>query len=106
MYEYDPFSEVMSMLTDEELIEAEKEAADLFFNKYYPGLEGDYYVENMSLVIGDATEEQMRKDALRFGIDPDVYVDVWRDMLIDILEEAFDDILYDTLCNKVESKAR
>lgn len=103
---YDPFGELMSMLTDEELVEAEKEASDLFFSRYYPDLKGNYCVENLSLVIGENSEDVLREDAAKIGIDPDAYVDVWRDMLIDTLEESFDNLLYDVLCRMVERKAR
>ena len=100
----DDLGDLMVRLSDEEQIEAIKEATDHFFNHLLPGLEGKYAVTNLSLTRGDAADEEMKVDADRFGLDPAAYPDHWAQLLMDQLEEAFDEELYDAMERAVTKK--
>jgi hypothetical protein len=101
----DDFGILLSQLNDEEQEAAIKDAGEHFFNIRLPGLQGDYAISNMDLARHGATEEQMRQDATRFGIDPEVYQEgLWKDILMGQLEEAWDEELYDALERKVKNK--
>lgn len=95
---------LMEKLTDEEQQGVLEEATNRFFNKRLPGLEGHYAILNFGIVRGEATDDQMKIDALRFGIDPLVYAEEWRDLLMEQLEERFDEELYDAMLRAVESE--
>lgn len=100
----DDLGDLVVRLSEKEQTEAIKEATDRFFNHRLPGLEGKYAVVNLSLSRGDATDEEMRADARRFGLDPDAYPDHWDQLLMDQLEEAFDEELYDAMERAVAKK--
>jgi len=100
----DEYSPLLEKLSEEEIEEAVKDATDHFFNQRLPGLEGKYSIVNLSLVRGEATEDEMRADAPRFGIDPTAYPDHWQQLLMDQLEEIFDEELFDALQRAVAQK--
>lgn len=102
--EEDEYSPLLEKLSEEEIEEAAKDAADHFFNQRLPGLEGKYSIVDLSLVRGEATEDEMRADAPRFGIDPTAYPDHWQQLLMDQLEEIFDEELFDALQRAVAQK--
>jgi hypothetical protein len=96
----DVFALLLERLTDEQVLAAETEATDRLFNFRFPGLQGEYGVLNRELVRHEATEEQMRQDAARFGLDPTVYQDHWKDMLMEQLSDAWDEEFYDALLKR------
>jgi hypothetical protein len=100
----DEFAPLLERLTEDEVDAATKDATDHFFYHRLPGLEGKYAVVNWALTRGEATEEELKADAGRFGIDPAIYPDHWRDMLMDQLEEIFDEELFDALQRAVARK--
>jgi hypothetical protein len=100
----DEYSPLLEKLSEEEIEEAAKDATDHFFNQRLPGLEGKYAVVDLSLVQGEATEDEMRADVLRFGIDPAAYPEHWKQLLMDQLEEIFDEELFDALQRAVAQK--
>lgn len=100
----DEFAQLMEKLADSEREEAVREAADRFFNVRAPGLKGQYAIINLTLARGEATEEEMRADAERFGIDPEAYPEHWQQILLEQLEEAYDEELFDALQRAVEAK--
>lgn len=100
----DEFAPLLERLSEEEQEEAVKDATDRFFNSRLPGLEGKYAVVNLSLCRGDATDEEMKADAQRFSIDPAIYQEYWQQMLLEQLEEAFDEELFDALQRAVARK--
>ena len=100
----DDLGDLVVRLSEKEQSEAIKEATDRFFNHRLPGLEGKYAVTNLSLTRGDATDEEMKVDADRFGLDPAAYPDHWPQLLMDQLEEAFDEELYDAMVRAVTKK--
>ncbi len=102
--EEDDLGGLVVRLSEKEQSEAIKEATDRFFNRRLPGLEGKYAVVNLSLTRGDATDEEMKVDADRFGLDPAAYPDHWPQLLMDQLEEAFDEELYDAMERAVTKK--
>lgn len=102
----DEFSLLMEKLTDEQILACETAATDRLFNFRFPGLAGRYGIMNRELVRHEATVEQMRQDAARFGIDPAVYQDCWWDMLLEQLSEAWDEEFYEALLAKVQRLER
>jgi len=100
----DEFAPLLEQLSEEEVEKAIEEATDRFFNCRLPGLEGGYAIQNMELVRGQATNEEMQADAVRFGIDPAIYQDHWQQLLMDQLEEIFDEELFDALQRAVARK--
>lgn len=100
----DDFAPLLEKLTEEEIEEAVRDATDRFFNCRLLGLEGKYAVVNLSLTRGLATDEEMQADAVRFGIDPAIYQEHWQQMLMEQLEEIFDEELFDALQRAVARK--
>lgn len=100
----DEFAPLLEELTDQEQEEAVKVATDRFFNCRLPGLKGKYAVVNLSLTRGLATEDELKADAARFGIDPAIYPDHWQQMLMEQLEELFDEELFNALLWEVDRK--
>lgn len=98
----DEFSLLMSQLSDEAILACETVATDRLFNLRFPGLVGCYIVKCFELVRGESTEEEMRQDAARFGLDCDTYRDHWQDMLLEQLSEAWDEEFYNALLAKVQ----
>lgn len=98
------YQHLVDNLTDEELNLAEDRAISVFFKEKAPGLSGKYYVMNMNLIHDTSTEEYMKADAMARGIDPEIYKDEWQNMLMEQLEEIFDECMLDEMKAAVESK--
>ncbi|MHB8118604.1 MAG: hypothetical protein ACYDHX_07765 [Methanothrix sp.] len=97
---------LLALLTDEEALACETQATDRLFNFRFPGLAGKYHILNRELVRGEASEEEMREDAGRFGLNADIYADHWKDMLLEHLSDAWDEEFYEALLAKAQAKER
>jgi hypothetical protein len=102
----DEFSILMSQLSDEEVLACETAATDSLFNRRFPGLEGCYVIKCFELVRGNSTEEQMRQDAARFGLDSEIYRGHWQDILLEQLSKVWDEEFYEALLAKVQERER